>query len=276
MSPEQTRGYPLDGRSDIYSIGVIAFEMLTGQLPFDGDPLTVALHQLHDPPPDEELTFAEVPREMVALVRRCMMKQPESRFQTAAELAATLTLLERILKGAPPSEGRTSRARPDEAEEMGPEDVADAPRNAPTQVRASDEHTMRRQPFVLVVDDEKGIREVVATFLRKSGCDVRTAESGEAALTELVKQPADLLILDVNMPVIDGFDTARIVKSQKALARIPILFMSGVVDRGRLAFAAQSGAVDFLAKPLDFRRLVAKSWEILRDHGFAPPPGLLG
>jgi Tol biopolymer transport system component len=93
MSPEQLRGRPLDQRSDLFSLGAVLHEMLSGSKAFARPtPLqTVAAVLVEDPPP---LDDAGVPPPLQALVRRCVAKQPEARFQTAMELAAALRELE--------------------------------------------------------------------------------------------------------------------------------------------------------------------------------------
>src|SRR5574341_40158 len=92
MSPEQARGDPgTDGRSDLYSMGVILFEMLTGDLPFTADtPMGIAIKHITDPVPRVLNIAPDLPPRCEAVVVRAMNKDPENRYQTMAEMVADL------------------------------------------------------------------------------------------------------------------------------------------------------------------------------------------
>jgi serine/threonine-protein kinase len=91
MSPEQVRGEILDARSDIYSFGIILFELLTGRVPFqaDSDFSIMVQHVRSAPPPPTQL-LPEIPAVLEEIVLKCLAKDPKARFQTAEELAAAL------------------------------------------------------------------------------------------------------------------------------------------------------------------------------------------
>jgi len=91
MSPEQFMGQTVDGRSDLFSAGVILYQFLTGDKPFSGT-LTTIMHKVlkEDPPPPSELNV-QVPRPFDALIRKALAKRPEDRFQTAQEFVAAIT-----------------------------------------------------------------------------------------------------------------------------------------------------------------------------------------
>ena len=99
LSPEQARGEPTDERSDVYSAGVVLFEMLTGRLPFEGDnDLAIALRHASEPAPAPSSLEPGLPPQLDAVVARTLRKDPAERFQTAQELAAALNALD--LSGA--------------------------------------------------------------------------------------------------------------------------------------------------------------------------------
>jgi serine/threonine-protein kinase len=106
MSPEQVRGHNLDGRSDLYTCGVLLYQMVTGVLPFDGEsPLEVAGRHAFEIPKSPRSILANVDPSLDALIMRLLAKQPEERPQSASELADLLTVWERNAVGAAATQG---------------------------------------------------------------------------------------------------------------------------------------------------------------------------
>ena len=104
---------------------------------------------------------------------------------------------------------------------------------------------------ILVVDDSAVMRAMIARVLRVSGlpvAGVREAGDGAAALAALAAEPADLVLLDVNMPVMDGEETLRRLRADPATARLPVLVVSTEGSEARRAVLAGLGA-HFIRKP---------------------------
>jgi serine/threonine-protein kinase len=106
ISPEYARGQPLDARSDIYSLGVLVYELFTGELPFKGDsPVGTIMKHIHDPAPLEGPRAARIPEQVVPILRKALAKKPEMRYSTARGMAVALGVARNAMRGPalPPS-----------------------------------------------------------------------------------------------------------------------------------------------------------------------------
>lgn len=110
-------------------------------------------------------------------------------------------------------------------------------------------------PLVLVVDDDPGIREVCDELLARAGYDRALAASGEEAVSLLEQRTPGLIVLDLNMPGMDGWSVAALVRKHERTARIPILVLTGLTQNVENA-ARRAGATAFCLKPIDSKRFV--------------------
>jgi excisionase family DNA binding protein len=120
----------------------------------------------------------------------------------------------------------------------------------------------RTGPLVLVVDDDPGVRQVVRANLEAEGYAVREAGSADEGLASLEEEPPDLLLLDVMMPEVDGWEMLRRVQERFGVGAIPVLVFSGTVEERTVADATARGARGFLGKPFDLQQLIDQAKQI--------------
>lgn len=111
---------------------------------------------------------------------------------------------------------------------------------------------------ILVVDDIMNNLELLEIVLDDAGYDVRTATSGEMALKSVATQKPDLILLDIMMPGIDGYETCRQIKADETSAGIPIIFLSAKSETEDKIKGLEVGAVDYLSKPFDTAEVLAR------------------
>jgi len=111
---------------------------------------------------------------------------------------------------------------------------------------------------ILVVDDQAANLRAVSTLLARHGYDVRTADSGAQAMALARECQADLMLLDMVMPGMDGFALLAQIKQDAALRRLPVVFLTAAHDRELLVRAFDAGAVDYVTKPFMPEELLAR------------------
>ena len=130
------------------------------------------------------------------------------------------------------------------------------------QVLKTTPHTEHRQQTILVVDDEKHIRDLLKQELTESGYKVREASNGKEAIDAVRKELPDLLILDVMMPEMNGFDVAAVLKNDPLTMDVPILILSIVQDKER---GYRLGVDRYLTKPIDTEKLFTEIGSLLEQ-----------
>ena len=131
LSPEQARGAPVDPRSDLYSLGIVIYEMLTGKVPFTGDaPVEIAMKHLSTMPEPPSKLRPEVPHDLDAVVMRALAKDPDERYASAEEMDADLARVARGARGLAADRGgddagaAAPTTRPPRRWSRGPRDAA--------------------------------------------------------------------------------------------------------------------------------------------------------
>ncbi|MGP5332555.1 putative bifunctional diguanylate cyclase/phosphodiesterase [Pseudomonas helleri] len=121
---------------------------------------------------------------------------------------------------------------------------------------------------LLIVDDDEGIRKLLAIMLEDQGYQTLSAPSGEMALAMVARQPPDLILLDAMMPGMDGYQVARHIKANVATANIPIIMLSGLSEQSARLSGLEAGAEEVLSKPVVNDELWLKVRNLLRLKAF--------
>ncbi len=129
-----------------------------------------------------------------------------------------------------------------------------------------------RKADVLVVDDEPQVREIVATYLERDGYSVRTAADGTEALAELARKRADLVVLDLMIPGVDGLTVLR--RLRESGDEVPVIVLSAKGRESERVAGLELGADDYLAKPASPREVAARVRAVLRRSKGSGPDQL--
>ncbi len=121
--------------------------------------------------------------------------------------------------------------------------------------------------LILIVDDDEEITNLFSDFLGSRGFDIKVVHNGENALAEAIKVKPDLIILDIMMPKIDGYDVLDILRNTSKTSAIPIIVLTALNSSDDFAKAKKLGAEAFLDKPtVELETIYTKINELLDQH----------
>ncbi len=274
MAPEQYEGHEIDERTDIYSAGVIVYEVLCGRRPFDGQGGNLMRQILQEPPPPASTYEPRLPVTIDMVLGRALAKKPANRYRgardfldalknafpgTAAALASTATLppLPRMAGNV----GALRRALGSAATPAAP--AATEPATAAPAPAAVAARPAGRRPAVLFVDDEERVLNALRHLFRDS-YEVEIATGGAAALEKLRARRFHALVSDQRMPEMLGVELLR--QAKEVSPGTVRLLLTGYSDLAAIVGSVNDGEVfRFVSKPWqedDLRATVAEAVEV--------------
>lgn len=117
---------------------------------------------------------------------------------------------------------------------------------------------MSNKGQILAIDDTPASLRLLTDILKAEGYEVRSAISGEVALHSAISKPPELILLDIRMPDMDGYEVCRLLKAQSVTAEIPVIFVSAATETDEKLQGFDVGAVDFVTKPYQRAELLAR------------------
>jgi CheY-like chemotaxis protein len=118
-------------------------------------------------------------------------------------------------------------------------------------------------PRILLVEDNEMNRDMLSRRLQKKGYDVLLALDGEAGVKMAMSERPDLILMDMSLPVVDGWEATRQIKGQPMTASIPVIALTAHVMAGDRDKAIEAGCDDYDSKPIEFERLLGKIQTLL-------------
>jgi DNA-binding response OmpR family regulator len=127
-----------------------------------------------------------------------------------------------------------------------------------------------RKPKIIIVDDDRETRDMLAMALEIEGFDVAQAANGLRLISSLHVDRPDVILLDVNMSWIDGFELCRAVRKNEEFRQIPVVFISARTSSSDVKKGLDAGAADYFTKPVEISTLVARIRELVSEPYRSP------
>lgn len=264
MSPEQALGKPLDQRSDLFSLGVMLYEMLAGHRPFTGETMTEAMmHIIMTEPPLIGTVVPSVPRGLREIVALCLQKAPKNRFSSAGELIAALDRIDYQEFEIPVTLNLSAKelvptvslnaASVKSSVMKSPAAQSPVPQS-PVPQSPVPQSPVTQSPIpgrrALIADDDPVARYLIANILAANGFAFDEASNGADAVKCLKQNEYSIIFLDLLMPRIDGWGVLDFMRSKKA-DKMPDLFVITGVQNQSISAADRNVVTGVIYKPLN-------------------------
>lgn len=231
LSPEQAQGLPLDPRTDIYSTGIVLYEMVTGLLPFDADDIgTILLHQVRKQATPPRQHNPDIPEALDEVIVKALEKKPQDRFQTASEMGEALLAIARDEPTFSTDSLPTSKI----IASVPATKTNEATSNHPIRIVLADDHALTRQSLAYFLDDIDGLSVV------------GQAENGEKVFELIAEAQPDVVLLDLNMPGTNGL--VILPKIRSTYANVKVLILTGREEKSLIMRALRAGAHGYVLK----------------------------
>jgi DNA-binding response OmpR family regulator len=175
-----------------------------------------------------------------------------------------MRMLRRRAQGRPVTPARSLRVKPFVHEQVGIMNLSSSPHGGPGSPRVTN-----MPKTILVVDDKSNVRTLVRDYLAEQGFHVLVADNGQNALYEARRGKPDLILLDIMMPEMDGFEFIRTFRKE---SETPVILLTAKLEESDKVIGLELGADDYLTKPFGMRELVARIHTVLRRAGRLMPP----